>query len=65
MAVAAGDVHSLALKTNGSVVGWGYMSLDPTGKGFADIAAGLNYGLAVGSFVGLEDLLIEANEWFH
>ena len=51
-AVAAGYIHSLALKTNGSLVAWGrdnygQVSGTPGGTDFAAVAGGDYYGLAL------------------
>ena len=42
MAIAAGDIHSLALKADGTVVGWGY-----NGYGQTTIPAGLTNVVAI------------------
>jgi len=57
--IAAGSSHSLALKADGSIVGWGYNSSGqaepPVGNDFITIAAGGAHSLALkpdGSIVG-------------
>ena len=44
VAIAAGSVHSLALKSDGSLVGWGYNCYGqtnvPAGNDFVAISAG-------------------------
>jgi alpha-tubulin suppressor-like RCC1 family protein len=57
IAIAAGGYHSLALKSDGSLVGWGYRggATVPTGNDFIAIAAGSYDSLALtldGSLVG-------------
>ena len=51
MAIAAGGEHSLALKTDGSIVGWGWnfwgQATPPDGNDFSAIAAGDDYSLAI------------------
>ena len=59
MAIAAGLKYSLALKADGSIVGWGYngygQATPPEGDDFLAIAAGRKHSLALksdGSIVG-------------
>ena len=59
IAIAAGGDHSLALKSDGSIVGWGNnyygQATPPDGNDFITIASGSNYSLALkseGSIVG-------------
>ena len=51
VAIAASGFHSLALKSDGSLVGWGENSYGetnvPAGNGFVAIAAGLYHSLAI------------------
>ncbi|MBN2314647.1 MAG: hypothetical protein JXM79_12010 [Sedimentisphaerales bacterium] len=51
MAIAAGDAYSLALKSDGSIVGWGYnyngQATPPTGNDFVAISAGFSHSLAI------------------
>src|SRR5688572_28906581 len=55
MAIAAGGRHTVALKTNGSVVAWGYNSYGQTTvpvaaqSGVVAIAAGVNHTVALKS----------------
>ena len=53
IAVAAGARHSLALKSDATIVGWGAnyhgQAEPPDGNDFVAIAAGDNYGLALKS----------------
>ena len=49
-AIAAGQVHSLALKSDGTVVAWGELGYPPTGlSGVTAIAAGDTHNLALKS----------------
>lgn len=57
--IAAGSFHSLALKSEGSIVGWGRndygQATPPAGNSFIDIAVGSNHNLALksdGSIIG-------------
>ncbi|MCK4660180.1 MAG: matrixin family metalloprotease, partial [Phycisphaerae bacterium] len=59
IAIAAGEYHCLALKADGSLVGWGYNGYGqadvPAGNDFVSIAAGFYHSLAIkadGSLVG-------------
>jgi hypothetical protein len=59
VAIAAGVYHSLALRADGSLIGWGYNAFGqanaPTGNDFVAIAAGYFHSLALkadGSVVG-------------
>lgn len=59
LAIAAGWRHGLALKFDGSIVGWGYdyfgQASPPAGNDYVAIAAGWNYSIALksdGSVVG-------------
>jgi hypothetical protein len=59
IAIAAGDAHSLALKKDGSIVGWGDngygQATPPDGNDFIAIAAGSEHSLALkkdGSILG-------------
>ena len=59
MAIAAGVLHSLALKSDNSVVGWGLnyygQATSPEANDFVAIDAGYDYGIALktnGSIVG-------------
>jgi len=45
--IAAGNAHSLALKRDGSIVGWGILADPPEGNDFIAIAAGDHHGLAI------------------
>ena len=50
--VAAGCVHSLAMRADGSIVSWGYngegqVADTPTGTGFTQVAAGCGHSLAL------------------
>jgi len=51
VAIAAGWEYSLALKQDGSIVGWGWnasgQATPPAGNDFVAIAAGRNYSLAI------------------
>ena len=52
-AIAAGQLHSLALKSNGTVVawgdnGWGQSTVPSTLSGVTRIGAGENESLAIG-----------------
>ncbi len=61
MAIAAGEVHSLALKSNGSIVGWGDTSPLPAGNDFVAIAAGEGYSLVIREPGPGELMLIKPN----
>jgi len=54
--IAAGGYHSLALKSDGSVVGWGAnwygKASPPVGDDFAGVAGGRSHSLAVRNGVG-------------
>ena len=59
VAIAAGAYHSLALRAEGSIIGWGYnnygQALPPAGNDFVAIAAAGDHSLALkadGSIVG-------------
>jgi hypothetical protein len=49
--IAADRYHSLAIRSNGSIIGWGWNnfgeSTPPEGNDFVAIAAGLDYSLAI------------------
>ncbi|MHC4302183.1 MAG: hypothetical protein ACYS7Y_33405 [Planctomycetota bacterium] len=51
MAIAAGEEHSLALRADGSVVGWGWnangRATPPAGNDFVAISAGYSHSLAI------------------
>ena len=51
VAIAGGRDHSLALKADGSLVGWGYNvsgeATPPTGKGFIAISGGGYHSVAI------------------
>jgi len=53
VSIAAGGAHSLALKSDGSVVGWGWdyygQATPPDGNDFVGIAAGVSHSLALRS----------------
>jgi len=54
VAVACGGLHSVALKTDGSLVSWGddtygQVSDTPVGTGFKTLAAGFYHGVAINS----------------
>ncbi len=55
--IAAGSNHSLALKSDGSLVGWGRdnygQATPPAGTDFVAIAAGQYHSLALNLFVNL------------
>ena len=53
--IAACSSHSLALKSDGSIVGWGGQATPPAGNDFTAVAAGGSHSLALksdGSIVG-------------
>jgi hypothetical protein len=59
VAIAVGRYHSLALRANGSIVGWGWnedgQATPPSGNDFRAISAGYDFSLALradGSIVG-------------
>jgi len=58
VAIAAGGFHSLALKNDGSIVGWGLNSngqaTPPAGNNYVAIAAGNFYSLALTHATGGE-----------
>jgi len=51
VAISAGDSYSLALKPDGSIVGWGWngsgQAIPPDGNNFIAIAAGHQQSLAI------------------
>ena len=50
--IATGKHHSLALKSDGAIVGWGFsggLSNAPTGTGFTYVAGGFNHSMALKS----------------